>query len=115
VTPASSETVAFVLPEQAVERIAERAATLVLERLPDKATATSPYLSVIEAADYVRAKPQRIYDLLSSGRLTRHKDGRRVLVLRAQLDAYLAANGPSAVAPSLPPLLRNRSARGIAA
>jgi excisionase family DNA binding protein len=50
----------------------------------------SPYLTVREAADYLRARPQRVYDLLSDGRLTRVKDGSRVLVARAELDAHLA-------------------------
>jgi excisionase family DNA binding protein len=81
------------LPEAVLEAIAERAAQLaaelVLERVgqPSKAT---PYLSVDEAAELLRAKPQRIYDLLSSGRLSRFKDGSRVLVSRAELEAYLA-------------------------
>jgi len=51
---------------------------------------TAPYLSVPEAAEYLRAKPQRVYDLLSSGRLARHKDGSRVLISRAELASYLA-------------------------
>ena len=46
-------------------------------------------LTVPEAAKRLRAKPQRVYDLLSDGRLTRHKDGSRVLVDRRELDAYL--------------------------
>lgn len=51
---------------------------------------SSSYLTVEEAAAYLRAKPQRVYDLLSDGRLSRVKDGSRVLVARAELDAYLA-------------------------
>jgi excisionase family DNA binding protein len=49
----------------------------------------SPYLTVAEAAVYMRASRQRVYDLLSSRRLSRHKDGARVLISRAELDAYL--------------------------
>jgi excisionase family DNA binding protein len=48
-----------------------------------------PLLTVPEAAERIRAKPQRIYDLLSDGRLTRHKDGSRVLVSSRELDAYV--------------------------
>lgn len=77
------------LPEELVDAIAERAAELVLERLAEPMPA-QPYLSVDEAAELLRAKPQRIYDLLSTGRLTRFKDGSRVLVSRAELEAYLA-------------------------
>jgi excisionase family DNA binding protein len=51
---------------------------------------TSPYLTVHEAAQYLRCRPQRVYDLLSARALTRHKDGSRVLVRRAEIDRYLA-------------------------
>jgi excisionase family DNA binding protein len=77
------------LPTDTAEAIAQRAAAIVLERLSAEPR-IAEYLTVSEAAEYLRAKPQRIYDLLSSGRLTRHKDGRRVLVSRAEIDAYLA-------------------------
>ena len=48
-----------------------------------------PVETVAEAAEYLRCKPQRIYDLRSSGRLPRHGDGSRVLIRRADLDAHL--------------------------
>ena len=48
----------------------------------------SPWLSVVEAAEFLRCKRQRIDDLLSQGRLTRYKDGSRVLLLRAEIDAH---------------------------
>jgi excisionase family DNA binding protein len=35
----------------------------------------TPFLSVDEAAEHLAAKPQRVYDLLSSGRLTLYKTG----------------------------------------
>lgn len=70
--------------EEFLKALADR----VAERMP--APSSSPYLTVAEAADYLRASRQRVYDLLSAGRLTRHKDGSRVLVSRAELDAYLA-------------------------
>lgn len=47
------------------------------------------YATVVEAAEILRAKPQRVYDLLSARVLTRHKDGSRTLVERAELEAYL--------------------------
>jgi excisionase family DNA binding protein len=72
-------------PEELVEEIVER----VLERLPT----ASEFLTPTEAAELLRAKPQRVYDLLSSGRLTRHKDGSRVLVSRAELVAHLLPQG----------------------
>lgn len=82
----------LMLPEEAVEAIAWRAAELVLAELRAAAPASpSPYMSVDEAAAYLRCDRQRIYDLLSARRLQRHKDGARVLISRAELEAYLAA------------------------
>ncbi len=78
------------VPEELVEAVAQRAAEIVLEQLaaPDQ---SSPWLTVPEAAEYLRASRQRIYDLLSSRRLTRHRDGTRVLIRRDELDRYLAS------------------------
>lgn len=82
--------VALMVPEALIERIAARVADLLSDRQRRNESASMPaYLSVPEAARLMRAKPQRIYDLLSSGRLTRFKDGSRVLVSRAEIDAYL--------------------------
>jgi excisionase family DNA binding protein len=85
-------TVSLTLPDDVLELIAQRAADLVLERL-DRAEPTSPYLTVREAAEYLRCSPQRIYDLRSSGRVSCPSDGRRALVLRAELDALVNGDG----------------------
>jgi excisionase family DNA binding protein len=50
----------------------------------------SPYLTVAQAAEYLQASRQRIYDLLSARRLPKYKDGSRVLIRRDDLDAHLA-------------------------
>ena len=91
------EALSLSLPAELVEAIAQRAATLVLAQLQGKPLASeSPYLTIAEAAIYARCKRQRIDDLLSARRLTRHKDGRRTLILRAELEAHLAATtGPA--------------------
>jgi excisionase family DNA binding protein len=47
-----------------------------------------------EAAEYLRCDRQRIYDLVSSRRLTKLKDGSRVLLFRAELDEYVASSLP---------------------
>jgi excisionase family DNA binding protein len=79
---------AVALTPAEVERIARRAAALVsTDRTGDR---PPRYLTVLEAADYLRCSRQRVYDLLSQGALTRLKDGARVLVARAEVDAYLA-------------------------
>lgn len=72
------------LPDDVVEAIARRAAELVLQRLDDLAPA-SEWLSIDEAAAFLRCKPQRIYDLRSDGRLSRHAEGGRALVARREL------------------------------
>jgi excisionase family DNA binding protein len=50
-------------------------------------------LTPAEAAERIRSKPQRIYDLCSEGVLTRHKDGSRLLVSRRELDALVGRGG----------------------
>ena len=108
----------FVLPPEAVEAIAERTAEIVLAVVEARnragAELASPYLTVPEAAALLRAKPQRVYDLLSARRLSRYKDGARVLVAREELDAYLVAKGSSRIAPALPQLSPTRFRRRIA-
>jgi excisionase family DNA binding protein len=111
----AAEPLTLAIPDVLAERIAERAAEIALERLRGEAGVRSPYLTVPEAAEYLRAKPQRVYDLLSSRRLTRYRDGRRVLVSRAELDAYLAENGSRPVAPTWPPRPGSRMGKGVAA
>ncbi len=78
------------VPEELVEAVAQRAAEIVLEQLSGRSHPASPWLTVPEAAEYLRASRQRIYDLLSSRRLTRHRDGTRVLIRLDELDRYLA-------------------------
>jgi excisionase family DNA binding protein len=80
-----------------VEAIAQQAAEIVLAQLEevacDRAVAPSPFLTIPEAAAMLRSKRQRVDDLLSAGRLTRHKDGARTLVSRVELLAYLNGGG----------------------
>jgi excisionase family DNA binding protein len=76
------------LPPELVEAVAGRVAELLADRLD---AASRPYLDVDEAAAYLRCSPQRIYDLVSAGRLRPHRDGRRVLLTREALDACLEA------------------------
>jgi excisionase family DNA binding protein len=111
------------LPVSVVEAIAECAAELVLERLEarasESAAAAKPYLRVDEAAAYLGARSrQRVDDLLSQGRLSRVKDGRRTLIARAELDAYLAGEptgrAASRVAHPLPSPQGGRIGSGVA-
>lgn len=94
------------LPEVVLERVAERAAAIVLERLE---SSEPEFLSVGEAAELARCKPQRIYDLRSARVLSRIGDGSRALVSRAELVAHLTG-----VAPTLPQASRVGIAAGAA-
>lgn len=77
------------LEAQQLERIARRAAEIAVSMIAPAPAPVLPYLSIPEAAAFLRARRQRIDDLLSQGRLTRVKDGARTLVRRAELEAYL--------------------------
>jgi excisionase family DNA binding protein len=115
----------FEVPEEWLAAIAERVAEILLTRqaegpgrrlvaaLARRGEGAGPYLSVREAADYMRCSSQRVYDLLSARRQTRHRDGRRVLLLRGELDDYLAAKGSSRVAPALPHASQRRIGSGF--
>jgi excisionase family DNA binding protein len=50
-------------------------------------------MTVQEAAEFLRCPRQRIYDLLSQGRLSRFKDGRRTLVSRAEVARWVGEDG----------------------
>jgi excisionase family DNA binding protein len=54
----------------------------------------SPFMTVPEAAEYLRCSRQRVDDLLSQRRLRRYKDGARTLVSRDEVAAYLADGRP---------------------
>jgi excisionase family DNA binding protein len=81
----STPAITVALSEEALSALA----AAVQARLQPIASVGSPFLTVREAASYIRAKPQRVYELLSSGHLPRHKDGSRVLIRRSDLDAHL--------------------------
>jgi excisionase family DNA binding protein len=74
------------LPDDLVEQIAQRAAELVAER---QATTASPWLDTRGAAEYIAAPVSRVHDLVGLRKLTPHRDGRRLLFKRTDLDAYL--------------------------
>lgn len=90
--------VAVELTDEDVRRIADRTAALL--RAEGRGGARdSPYLTIDEAAAYLRCRRQRVDDLLSQRRLSRIKDGARTLISRAELEAYLrrGADDPSVV------------------
>jgi excisionase family DNA binding protein len=72
------------VPPELVERIALRAAELVLERLGNGAG--SPWLTRKEAAAYLGLPLSR---LEKDRTIPCHREGRRVLYHRTELDAFL--------------------------
>jgi excisionase family DNA binding protein len=73
------------LTDEQVAQIAERVAALI----PTATPAASPWLNVPEAAERLRCGKDRIYDLIALGKLCPRRDGRRVLLHRDDLDAYV--------------------------
>jgi excisionase family DNA binding protein len=80
---------ALSVPPELVEALAGRVADLIAERTPDRPEA---YLNVEQAAEYLAAPVSRIYDLVRADRTNRlisHKDGKRLLFRREDLDRCL--------------------------
>ena len=76
--------------DEIVERVTERVRAELAESLADVARSeSSPYMTIPEAAAYLRCGRQRIDDLLSQRRLARIKDGSRTLVLRSEIEQHL--------------------------
>ncbi len=79
-------TLAF--PSDLVAAIASAVADELERRGTPSTTSASPYLTVEEAAEFLRAgSKQRMYDLVHEGTLKPVRDGRRLLFERAALDA----------------------------
>ena len=79
------------LPDDVLEQLAQRVADILEERGAAGAGARTAdrWLTVDQAAAYIGSRPQRVYDLRSSGRLTKHGDGARALVDKIELDNLL--------------------------
>lgn len=78
------------LLEELAERIAERLAEKLEERRWATRQESCELLSVQEAAEVLRCKPQRVYDLRSAGRLPRTTEGGRAVVRRTDLEQLVA-------------------------
>jgi excisionase family DNA binding protein len=75
-------------PAELVEAIAQRAAELVAANRADDG-----YMDVKRAADFLACGPDRIYALVSAGRIPHHRDGSRLLFDRAELRGYVRNGG----------------------
>lgn len=85
--------ISFDIPDPLLDEIAIR----VAEELERRGMASlsepdsSPWVDVAGAATYLRCERQRIYDLVSEGKIQPARDGRRLLFRREWLDTYLTA------------------------
>jgi excisionase family DNA binding protein len=80
----------FDLPDELVERIAERATELLGDRFLAE---TEGFLNVEGAADFLACPTSRIYSLVSAKRIPHHRDGSRLLFIRAELREYVRNGG----------------------
>jgi predicted DNA-binding transcriptional regulator AlpA len=74
------------LLDEFVNRVADRVAHRLEAREPRPDT---ELLSLTEAAEVLRCKPQRIYQLRSTGRLPRTVEGGRAIVRRSDLEGLI--------------------------
>ena len=78
------------LTEDSLDALVQRVASVVLDHMP-KPNPVSPYMTTAEAAAYLRCSRQRVHDLLSARKLTRHKEGGRTLLRRAEVEGFVRA------------------------
>jgi len=80
----------FDVAEELIERIARRAAELLVDR---QAPAEDGFLDVAGAAEFLACPKSRIYSLVSVGRIPHHRDGSRLLFDRGELREYVRRGG----------------------
>lgn len=80
------------LPDELVDQIAQRVATILADQGPT-ATERDGYLDVQGAAQFLACPPNRIYALVSARRIPHHRDGSRLLFDRAELREYILNGG----------------------
>ena len=78
------------LSEDFVGALADALAPLIAERLQPKQT---EWLTARQAAEHLNAPLSRVRKLTSTGALPVHRDGGRVLYLRAELDEFIRGGG----------------------
>ena len=93
------------VPAELVDAIAERVVDLLAERLPGTAPRTSPWMTVAEAAEYLRWPRERLYKLTAAGAIPHRKHDGRVLLHRDELDEWLDGyrEGPAPLRPARAP------------
>lgn len=90
----SAQTLKLTVPDNLLHAFSERVAELLRGRSaqphPRAAGGVGePWLGVQQAAQHLARPASRIYDLITLGHLDAHRDGRRLLFRRADLDAAI--------------------------
>ena len=79
------------LPDELVERIAERAAEIMAKR---QAPVEDGWLrGAVAIGNYIGAMPDRVYALSSAGRIPAEHDGAALVAKRSDLDAWIRSGG----------------------
>lgn len=79
---------ALTLPPELVEEIAARAAAIVLEQLErDQSRDEGPWLTLPQAGERLGCSPDAVRMRVKRGRLEYKRQGRRLYVSRASVDA----------------------------
>ena len=78
-----------------LDPILARLADMVAARVKIPEATASPWLTAAQAADYLGCSVSRIRTLTLTDELPHHRDGRRPLYHRDELDAYVRAGGAS--------------------
>ncbi len=88
----SSEGPSLHLPAEFVDRLAEEVAARA-QALLDQGAGEDRWLSLSSAAEYLDCKPSRLYEFVSRGLVPHEREGRRILILRSELDRWVRNGG----------------------
>jgi excisionase family DNA binding protein len=78
-----------------LDAFADLVATKVAGKVAAPQSVTSPWLTAAEAAEYLGCSVSRVRTLTLTGELPHHRDGRRPLYHRDELDHFVRAGGAS--------------------
>ncbi len=80
----------MVVPPELIDLLVTEMKARLVEAEP-----ASEFLTAVQAADLLRCNRQRVYDLVSTGRLTRYKEGGRTLLRRADVLKLVVLERPA--------------------
>jgi excisionase family DNA binding protein len=105
----AAERLRAALAPELVAAIEELVDERVRERLEAQTHAGSPWLSLEEAADYLRVSPRTLERQIARGRINSTTIGRRRLLHRGDLDALASAATREGITPATPPRRRTQT------